>query len=78
MNRRAWLGHAGCCIAVDSPEDLTRLAWHTLTTEQQERADAVAEEAIATWERMHEQNLHLSAIRLSNKNQTWNKVLQET
>ena len=31
INQRAWLGHAGCCIAAGSPEDCTRLGWHMLT-----------------------------------------------
>ncbi len=50
MNRRAWLGHAGCCVATSSPEDITREAWHTLSKEKQDAADAVAEKAIAEWE----------------------------
>lgn len=50
VNRRAWLGHAGCCIATGSPEDVTRQAWHTLTQEQQDKANAAADEAIAAWE----------------------------
>src|SRR5271166_5536141 len=29
MNRQAWIGHAGCCIELGSPEEVTRLAWHT-------------------------------------------------
>ncbi len=72
MNRRAWLGHAGNCIAVDSPEDLTRLAWHTLNTEQQILADAAADEAIAVWEAKHVANLHLSKTRMSNSDQSRN------
>lgn len=78
MNRRAWLGHAGCCLAVDSPEDLTRLAWHTLTTEQQVLADAAADDVIAIWEQAYEQNLHLSKTRVSCENQASREVLQET
>ena len=49
MNHRAWMGHAGCCIAVGSPEDLTRLGWHRLTQDQQDAANAAADEAIAEW-----------------------------
>ena len=52
-NRRAWCGHAGCCIATKSPEHLTRLAWHTLTQPQQDLANAAADKAIAAWEREH-------------------------
>lgn len=54
-NRIAWLGHAGCCLAVQSPEDLTRLAWHTLTAPQQDEANRVAAEVLAVWEERHGQ-----------------------
>lgn len=49
INKRAWLGHAGCCVAVESPEDLTRAAWSLLNQEQQDLANAAADRAIATW-----------------------------
>ena len=49
MNHQAWIGHAGCAIAVGSPEDMTRLAWRTLTQEQQDLANAAADRAIAAW-----------------------------
>ena len=51
VNKIAWLGHAGCCVAVSSPEDCTRLAWHTLSKDEQDEANRVAAEALATWER---------------------------
>ena len=50
LNQRAYMGHAGCCIAVGSPEHLTRLAWHTLTQEQQDEANRMADIAIAEYE----------------------------
>jgi hypothetical protein len=50
MNRQAWLGHAACCIAVNSPENCTRLGWHTLSQPEQDEANRVADEAIALWE----------------------------
>jgi hypothetical protein len=50
LNRRAYMGHAGCCLATGSPEDLTRLGWHRLTEEEQQEANAMADEAIAAWE----------------------------
>jgi hypothetical protein len=61
LNRRAWMGHAGCCIATGSPEELTRLAWHTLTRPEQELANLAADDAIAEWERRyrHADNLSL-------------------
>jgi hypothetical protein len=49
VNQRAWVGHAACCIVHHSPEDLTRLAWHTLTKEQQDAGNAAADRAIAAW-----------------------------
>jgi len=50
INKRAWLGHAGCCLATGSPEDVTRQAWWTLTKEQQDAANAMADRAISEWE----------------------------
>jgi hypothetical protein len=50
VNRQAWLGHAGCCIATGSPEDCTRLGWHTLTQAEQDEANRAADHAIAAWE----------------------------
>jgi hypothetical protein len=50
MNRLAWLGHAGCCIATGSPEELTRLGWHRLNESQQGEANRVAAETIKEWE----------------------------
>ncbi len=49
MNRIAWLGHAGCCIEVGSPEDCTRAAWYWLTDEQMEEANHVAAVALSKW-----------------------------
>ncbi len=49
MNHQAWLGHAGCAINHNAPEDLTRLAWRTLTETQQDLANAAADRSIARW-----------------------------
>lgn len=56
INRQAWIGHAACCLAIQCPEDITRLAWHQLTQEQQDKANAKANEAIKKWEEQHCQN----------------------
>lgn len=48
-NHRAWMGHAGCCIATGSPEELTRLGWHRLSGDQQDAANAAADMVIAEW-----------------------------
>lgn len=49
VNKIAWLGHAGCCISVSSPEDCTRTAWHTLSRQEQDEANRVAAEALEAW-----------------------------
>lgn len=49
MNRQAYIGHAACCIALNCPEDITREAWHYLTNEQREAANARADEAYHAW-----------------------------
>lgn len=50
VNKLAYLGHAGCCLGVGSPEENTRCAWHTLTQEEQDAADAAAETVLRVWE----------------------------
>lgn len=54
LNRQAWMGHCGCCVATGSPESLTRLGWHTLTQAEQDRANEAADEAILYWERLQQ------------------------
>lgn len=50
VNKIAWLGHAGCCIATGSPEDCTRVGWHTLDSQEQAEANRVAAEVLQEWE----------------------------
>lgn len=50
INRQAWLGHAACCMATRSPEDVTREAWHTLNSTEQAAANAAVDIVIAEWE----------------------------
>jgi len=52
-NRRAWIGHAACCLATGCPEDITRQAWGYLTEDQKTKANHQADIAIAMWERKH-------------------------
>jgi len=59
INRQAWIGHAACCIAIGCPEDITRLAWHELTQEQQDLANHKADIAIATWEQYFHKGVQL-------------------
>lgn len=49
LNKRAWIGHAGCYLATGSVEDCTRLGWHQLTPDQQRAANQAADDAIAHW-----------------------------
>lgn len=50
MNRQAWIGQSAVCMAIGSPEYITRLAWHQLTKDQQDKANVKADEAIKIWE----------------------------
>lgn len=52
-NQRAWLGHAGCFLAVASPEECTRLGWHRLSPGQQLSANTAADSVIADWRRKY-------------------------
>lgn len=49
INKKAWIGHAACALAIQCPEDITRLAWSYLTDEQQFLANNEAERAIEHW-----------------------------
>jgi len=48
-NKKAWVGHAACCLAIGCPEDITRHAWSYLTKQQQDDANAQAQKAIDEW-----------------------------
>ena len=50
LNRKAWIGHAACALALRCPEDITRQAWSLLTNEQRVLANRQADRAILTWE----------------------------
>lgn len=56
INRRAWVGHAACALALGCPEDITREAWGYLSNEQQLLANKKADEAIKAWEVYHFEN----------------------
>ena len=57
MNHQAWIGHAACANNHGTPEDITRLAWRTLTEEQQELANNAADVAINYWKEKHIEKL---------------------
>ena len=50
-NRKAWIGHAACALAMRCPEDIVRQAWGVLTDEQRFLANEEARRAVAAWER---------------------------
>ena len=50
LNRKAWIGHAACAMAIGCPEDITRKAWGFLTYEQRTLANRQAATAIRQWE----------------------------
>jgi len=58
INHQAWLGHAGCCVENESPEDCTRLGWHTLTKDEQDAANDAADKAYAIWEKQYTRGDH--------------------
>lgn len=49
VNKIAFLGHAGCFVATGSPEECTRVAWHTLTKDEQDCANLAAQEVLDEW-----------------------------
>lgn len=59
INRKAWVGHAACALAMGCPEDITRQAWGMLTDEQRILANREAEAAIQRWERSYAKSLGL-------------------
>lgn len=52
QNRKAWIGHAACTLALGIPEHVTRTAWGYLSKQQQDAANNVADKAISAWERL--------------------------
>lgn len=53
VNKIAWLGHAGCCVATGSPEDCTRAGWHLLNQSEQDEANRVVGEVLEEWLKSH-------------------------
>jgi len=53
QNRKAFIGHAACCLAFKCPEYITREAWGYLTKKQQDDANKQAEKAIMLWEKIN-------------------------
>lgn len=59
LNKKAWVGHAACALAIGCPEDITRQAWGKLTDDQRLLANREAERAIQHWERMYAKSIGL-------------------
>ena len=57
LNRKAWIGHAACALALHCPEDITRQAWGLLTNEQRILANRQADRAIQSWEMRYRASL---------------------
>ena len=52
-NRQAWLGQSSCCYKYKAPEYVTKLAWRTLTKEQQDKANDTADRIIYEWGKIY-------------------------
>ena len=50
INKKAWIGHAACCLAINAPEYLVRRAWWQLSESQRTLANQEADKAILVWE----------------------------
>lgn len=61
LNRRAWIGHAACALALRCPEDITRQAWGHLTNEQRILANRQADRAIQSWEMRYRQSARIQS-----------------
>lgn len=59
VNKIAWLGHAGCCLEANSPEEPTRCAWHTLNQSEQDLANDAAARALQSWDGLRDLQLAL-------------------
>lgn len=53
VNQIAFLGHVGCCVALGSPEECTRIGWHDLSRSEQDEANRVAAIALAEWHKVN-------------------------
>lgn len=53
INQKAWIGHAACSLQINCPEYITRMAWHHLTEDQQNKANKMAELAIIKWNEIY-------------------------
>ncbi len=59
INRKAWIGHAASALALNCPEDITRMAWGKLNEIQQILANREADRAIKRWEDNYRKNKNI-------------------
>lgn len=59
LNKKAWVGHAACAMAIGCPEDVVRQAWGVLSDEQRFLANREAERAIKQWDFDYSKSLGL-------------------
>ena len=52
-NRQAWLGQSSCCYLFHAPEYITKIAWRTLTQDEQQQANDNADKIINLWEKLY-------------------------
>lgn len=64
INRKAWIGHAACCLEFGWPEYIVRSAWKHLTERQQIEANRKAQKAISIWTEQQKQRNAKGQIRL--------------
>lgn len=50
---RPWLGRSACCIYYGITENITRIAWWQLTSDQQNKANEIADIIINNWREQH-------------------------
>lgn len=55
INKKAWIGHAACCLEFGWPEYIVRAAWKHLSERQQIEANKMAQRAISIWIEQHKQ-----------------------
>lgn len=58
INRRAWIGHAACCLERGYPEYMVRMAWMQITEQQRIEANLMADSAIQKWTDQYNSKLY--------------------
>lgn len=70
-NRQAWLGQAACNYNHFATESETRKAWNTLTTEEMEQANNIADAVIEEWEKRYENEIRHKYISSGTRKDTF-------